>query len=99
MRRATNGRNRSAKYAGDHFFKFGADINYLKAHTSFPVSFAGNFTFASLADFVAGRVNQYSQGFGDPEIRLPDTLFGFYAQDAWRASRKLTLTYGLRYDY
>ena len=89
----------ASKQAGAHFLKFGADINFLRAHTSFPVSFAGTFTFASLADFVAGRVNQYSQGFGNPEIRLPETLLGFYAQDSYRASRKLTLTFGVRYDY
>ena len=27
------------------------------------------------------------------------TLFGFFAQDQWRASDKLTVTYGLRYDF
>src|SRR5262249_5372514 len=29
----------------------------------------------------------------------PETLFGFYAQDSYRATRKITLTYGVRYDY
>jgi hypothetical protein len=84
---------------GRHFFKAGVDVNHLRAHTSFPVNFAGTFTFASLADFVAGRPNQFSQGFGNPEIRLPETMLGFYAQDAFKLNMRLTLTYGLRYDY
>ena len=84
---------------GRHFFKFGADITRLMAHTSFPVSFAGNFSFASLADFAAGRANSFSQGFGDPEMRLPDKLLGFYAQDSYRLNDKVTLAYGVRYDY
>ena len=84
---------------GRHYFKFGADVQHLRAHTSFPVNFGGTFSFSNLADFVAGRVNQYSQGFGDPEIHLPDTLLGFYAQDSFRVNERLTLSYGLRYDY
>ncbi len=84
---------------GRHFFKFGADINRIRAHTSFPVSFGGSFSFASLPDFVAGRVNQFTQGFGDPQIELPETLVGFYAQDSFKVHEKLTLAYGLRYDY
>ncbi len=88
-----------SKQTGRHYFKFGADINYLKAHTSFPVNFAGTFTFASLADFVAGRANAFSQGFGNPEIRLPEKMLGFYAQDSFKLHPTLTLTYGLRYDY
>jgi len=84
---------------GRHFFKFGADITRLLAHTSYPSTFGGSFSFASLADFQRGVVNTFSQGFGDPDIRLPDNLFGIYAQDSYRVNARLTLSYGLRYDY
>ena len=33
---------------------------------------------ASLADYVAGRANQFSQGFGNPEIRLPEGADGAF---------------------
>ncbi|MEO7143324.1 MAG: TonB-dependent receptor, partial [Bryobacteraceae bacterium] len=84
---------------GRHFWKFGADIQRVAADTSFPVSFGGSFTFASLPDFIAGRVNTFSQGFGDPAIQLPDTLYGVFFQDTFRISPRLMMVYGLRYEY
>jgi hypothetical protein len=85
--------------AGRHYWKFGADIQYVGADSSFPVDFGGVFTFASLADFSAGKVSTFTQGFGDPFIHLPDTLYGFFIQDTFRVSSRLTLVYGLRYQY
>ena len=84
---------------GRHFFKAGLDVNWVKAHTSFPVSFAGSFSFSNLANFVAGRASTFSQGFGNPVIDLPDTLIGLYIQDSFKVHRDVTLVYGLRYDY
>lgn len=88
-----------SKQAGRHYFKFGTDIQDIRAHTSFPSNFGGTFSFSSLANFVAGRVNSFSQGFGNPDIHLPDTLLAFYAQDTYRPTEKWSLTYGVRYDY
>jgi hypothetical protein len=88
-----------SKQTGRHSFKFGADINFIRAHTSYPSTFGGSFSFASLAAFVAGQPQSFTQGFGNPAIRLPENLLGFYAQDTFRVNQKLTLVYGLRYDY
>lgn len=82
-----------------HFLKFGADITHIAATSSFPVSFAGSFTFGSLASFVAGTPTTFTQGFGNPEIDLPDTLYSAFVQDSWSVNDRLTLVYGLRYDY
>ena len=84
---------------GTHFFKAGADVSHISATTSFPVSFAGSFSFGSLASFVAGTPTTFTQGFGNPLIELPDTLYGVFVQDSWTVSNRLTLVYGLRYDY
>ncbi len=84
---------------GDHFFKFGGDLDHIRALTSFPVSFAGSFTFGSLTAFRNGTPSTFTQGFGDPEIKLNDTLVSGFAQDSWKIGRKLTLVYGVRYDY
>jgi hypothetical protein len=84
---------------GNHFFKVGGDVDYIRALTSFPVSFAGSFTFGSLAAFRAGTPSTFTQGFGNPDIKLNDTLVSGFAQDSWKIGRKLTLVYGVRYDY
>jgi hypothetical protein len=84
---------------GKHFFKAGVDVDYISADTSFPISFGGSFSFGSLAAFMAGTPSTFSQGFGDPEIKLPDTLLGFWAQDEWKPNPRLTVNYGLRWDY
>lgn len=88
-----------SKSAGKHFLKFGADIDYISAYTSFPVSFAGSFSFASLPTFLAGTPSTFAQGFGDPTIKLPDTLIGIWGQDEWKPTPRFTLDYGLRWDY
>jgi hypothetical protein len=84
---------------GTHFLKAGFDWSYENALTSFPVSFAGSFSFGSLATFTTGRPTTFTQGFGNPEIRLKDTLLTAFVQDSFRPNEKLTFVYGLRYDY
>lgn len=84
---------------GRHFFKFGADVTRVNAFSSFPISFAGSFTFGSLATFLAGTPTTFTQGFGNPAMDLPNTLVGLYWQDTFKVGNSLTLVYGLRYDY
>lgn len=88
-----------SKQAGRHSWKLGGDINFIRAYTSYPNTFGGSFSFANLAAFVAGQPQSFTQGFGNPAIHLPENLLGFYAQDTFRINQKLTLIYGLRYDY
>ncbi len=84
---------------GRHYFKFGVDVTRVNAFSSFPVSFAGSFSFGSLAAFAAGTPSTFTQGFGNPAMDLPNTLIGAYAQDTFKIGNSLTLVYGLRYDY
>ncbi len=84
---------------GRHFVKFGGDIAHIASTSSFPVSFAGSCTFGSLTTFTAGTPTTFTQGFGNPQIDLPDTMYAVFAQDSWSLSDRLTLVYGLRYDY
>ena len=59
---------------------------------------AGNTIGFPYASFLLGLVNN-----GERQARLPrshrQAAVGFYAQDTWKITRKLTLDYGLRYDY
>jgi hypothetical protein len=50
------------------------------------------------ASFLLGQVNNLN--INPPvQSKLGDHSLGFYAQDTWKLTRKLTLDYGLRYDY
>jgi hypothetical protein len=73
-----------------------ADFSFLSTgvpgSTSFPASGGSSFASFLLGDAILGRtetVRQVNQNY---------PYYGFYAQDDWRITRKLTLNYGLRYD-
>jgi hypothetical protein len=54
-----------------------------------------------LADFLAGCLNpsQSEIVLGNPKRLVFVNTFALYAQDAWKLGKKLSLNYGLRYDY
>lgn len=54
---------------------------------------------ASLADFMSGYVYQSNIASGDPVRYVTMNGFNFFAQDAWQITHKLSLNYGLRYEY
>ena len=57
----------------------------------------GNLGFP-YASFLLGQVdNATVSNLQDPQIRKIG--LGFYAQDTWKITHKLTLDYGIRYDY
>jgi outer membrane receptor protein involved in Fe transport len=100
------------KTAGNHTFKFGVDVRRAynlrvpsDQHRSGELSFnEGNTRGPSggglgLATFLLGDVT-FFQRFVSPntDARERQWRHFYYAQDTWRANRKLTLNYGLRLD-
>jgi outer membrane receptor protein involved in Fe transport len=60
-------------------------------------SFSGDFTRNPLSDFLLGQpVELWQEAFRDNDASYLQA--GFFVQDRWRATRKLTLTLGLRYE-
>jgi len=53
----------------------------------------------SLADFLAGYYSNAKIAEGDPTRWLNSNGFSFFGQDRFQATRRLNLTFGLRYGY
>ena len=59
---------------------------------------AGGVPGFGYASFLLGLVNSGNIAY-PVELRQGKNQTGVYAQDSWKVTRKLTLDYGLRYDY
>jgi hypothetical protein len=89
----------STVYADKHTMKFGTDymVSYYNYALYSPL--VGAYTFSSLANYQAGRYTQYTQGFGETQNNRLHQYFSAYAQDSWQPTNRLTMNYGLRYDF
>ncbi len=107
--------NNWTKTLGTHSAKFGADLRYARnlrvpsdndrtgvlQFNSGPTSQAGSNTGGlGMATFVLGDTTNFvryvSTSTNAKEFQKRDF---FYAQDTWRATQKLTVNYGLRYEF
>jgi hypothetical protein len=84
--------------AGKHAIRFGGNfsnggVNYYRASTG-----RGRVDFRHLSNFLSGDVRSWGLLYGDPGRDLSMKSFGLFAQDDFRATRRLTLNLGLRYD-
>lgn len=99
-----------AKMAGDHNLKFGASFyqtwmytNWAQDNEGFnqqatwnPITQTGGDSFASM---LLGLPNNASRQLGNSGVSLHMNVFGMYGEDSWRVTPKLTINYGLRWDY
>jgi hypothetical protein len=92
---------------GRHNMKFGADIRRYNFQNdvvftgadSFGVfDFDGVFTGLDIADFELGLPSQSVIAQPGPRIVGIGSNYGFYAQDQFQLSPKLTINFGLRYE-
>jgi outer membrane receptor protein involved in Fe transport len=93
---------------GRHTFKFGVDIANTNDNTYYISNAFGSYTYQTATKFAldysgnttgAQNWQSYVQTFGNPVVNATIREYGFYAQDQWRATNKLTLTLGARYEY
>lgn len=88
--------NQNANGFGQQDIAGRADFSFLStsipAATAFPASGGSSFASFLLGDAFLGRTETIRA------VTQKYPYHGFYAQDDWRITRKLTLNYGLRYD-
>jgi hypothetical protein len=86
---------------GKHNIQVGADwlrLQYLnRAQYPGSIGFSTTFTGDVFADSLFGLVNSLSVANTENQAGIEHELF-FYAQDDWRATSRLTLNLGLRYE-
>jgi Carboxypeptidase regulatory-like domain/TonB dependent receptor len=88
---------------GRHSMAFGVHAELAKVDINSFFNNSGSFTFNSngtnyaLASFLLGYIYTFNQGSGQ-YLNDRNQFYGFYAQDSWRATSKLTLNYGVRYE-
>lgn len=90
---------------GNHYIQAGGQfVKGTKRQTAFADSngqwfFTGKFTGNSMADFLLGDPQKFTQSSteGRPYVHYP--IFSPYVQDRWKATRRFTLTLGLRFNY
>jgi carboxypeptidase family protein/TonB-dependent receptor-like protein len=80
---------------GTHTTKFGFNISYYPWNSLFPQFHFGQYV-ANPAD---NGATSFTIAFGPGEVTSKDNIYGFYAQDTWKLTRKLTMNAGLRWDY
>src|SRR5262249_19929685 len=89
--------NQNANGFGQQDIGGRADFSFLSTsipgQTTFPASGGSSFASFLLGDAILGRTETIRY------VAQKYPYFGFYAQDDWRISRKLTINIGVRYDF
>ncbi len=55
--------------------------------------------FTATQAYGLGIPGVFIQGFGDPNSTLGNKPIAFFGQDSWKIGKRLTVNYGVRYDY
>lgn len=98
---------------GQHNFKFGADFRRMYTYESnvFGSSRLGRYTFngsTAVGKKIGNPLAAFLLGYPDttrnadvlaPDLNGRGNVYGVYAQDDWKISPYLTVSYGLRYEY
>ena len=93
---------------GRHTLKFGADyrrltyqdnISFFSGDDLGEYRFNGTYSGNAFADFLLGYPNRTRVASTGPDVKPKATHQGYFAQDDFRVSSRLTLNYGVRYEY
>jgi hypothetical protein len=97
---------------GKHNTKFGVRLDHYQMNQAVLGFREGQYTFSqfstsqpqvartghSYASFLLGQVNNGTMAFSQP-VSDRTKIFGVFAQDDWKATRRLTINYGYRWEF
>jgi len=92
---------------GKHIMRYGGEYDYYTGYQGSISSsvygsfaFTGTFTGSGFADFLLGMPSTATR-LTDPVVgrNLHQSQVGLFGEDTWKVSPKLTLVYGVRWDY
>lgn len=97
---------------GRHVLKFGFDANRVQDEMNNLYAANGSYNYTYRRDFMADLYqwqhntgtnyrgySSYTQGYGTPAFTFNTFDGAFFLQDEWRALPRLTLSFGMRYEY
>jgi hypothetical protein len=99
--------------AGKHALKFGGELHYNKVRNAAYGNARGSISFlggvvsgnpapngsSPLEDFFGGAPLKSSVEAGNPTLQLHNWAYSGFFQDDWRATKNLTINFGLRYEF
>ena len=91
-------------YLGNHTIMGGVSFEHQMADNMYMRNGTGYYRYESMADFLSGATPSVVcltygyDGEQEPASRVQFNQLGVYAQDDWKITDKLKLTYGLRFD-
>jgi len=86
-----------ARSVGRHFVKFGGNFSYLSGTRNNPE--IPGFFYPDLDALLTNRPSSVTVTFGNGDFSMRSFAFGAFVQDDFRATSKLRLNFGLRYDF
>ncbi len=93
---------------GKHMIKFGVSFENVQDDVNYLSNRYGSYTYPTVNSFAedytgnttgAHDYSAFTQTFGNPQVNYGVKDIGLYLQDQWKATDRLTVTYGARYEY
>jgi hypothetical protein len=84
---------------GRHDIKFGYEFRRTSINITQDSNFRGKLSFDDLTSFLEGLPSSGSQAAGNTKRHEYENNQGLYLQDNFRMNSRLTLTFGIRWDY
>lgn len=87
---------------GAHSFKVGVSITRVQSNIYAPFVFGGTYGFGTEEDFLLGQSSDFLgtyPGHSNSDRNFREIDYAPYFEDDWKATSKLTLNLGIRYDF